>query len=1117
MITGAPGIRSLILEQFEPEHARGLADFSNHLASLDVDIVMFMARKSYCLFDLLRSLGLRTTQKPIVTDRMLDQDLDRLRGKTVALVDDTVILGTTLARAKAKLEDAGARVQVHALAVNRETIGASIREYLDFAYVGMELSYEALATLCTNEVIALGTFPRPYLVDFPLSQQVKLDSEGVGALLSGITWQAHNLSTDVQSESRAWIYTFLPLESERERLTTMLGIDVARCVDISKVRCFGRLVGSVLRVTFVPLVTLRPLSTSGASGLAEHLVRLLGCQDSAAVQALLSSTRSSHARFRLSQYILSLVVGAAFFQHLGSVGVSSSGTVFIDQEAHIHFGPWSRQALIELSEAAAELVVASRPSGIATSRPLFSPVALPERAATWMEAFLSDTDAPNSRLRLSVDRSVDRTEIVEIDMAEAFLAMFERYELPARAEAKEHGLAGLMELRADQVDYRDRLENGIAWRPLAAHLAKIYRIAASGVVRNTLSLSLDRLNDLGVAVPIVKCQDGVVYRAYRHGEDVTWHDAECDLAYEMTLGLLEATGWESVPSLLLEKSLVTLLLVGTGERFLKGRPDATSAPPAAKVTYGLHGAVVSVQTRTLGAGRNSEWLRGYLVDRGVLRIDKTKRYSLGERLRATQSSRTALDRAYSVGALIGRAVANPSGGRLLTDADLVALTTCRTSHTTLQAIDAELSILHDWWSRRSRTLVHASLRERSSAAGALKLLRASPAKTALNSASAKAEYWATKRWRIVVDEVAQRLGHDNPRDARDWRSFWGADLESVASGVEERVLGTLLNEFTLVWTWLSDIAQLEASLSAIADEESVFRVRLGKIVAALDAQSRKLEQAGASEPPSLGGRRTRLARWAERTPSSPDAIGVVSGIVGNFENRLDELERVLSSTGRLLGEYGRLVSTQKYYHVVWYDIIDSTGGVWSVNNGESSDYRSEVAGFRSAVTETLKSIRIRCRKDGGDMHVWEGDPYSRNDSKNIAFTGDHSESWALTTLRELANLRGAHPHVNFRSIIVHAHFAGSDLVCIVQDGIMEGIVFMEHLSRAQMAFRRLAQDFSVGVSPVLLLGDAMATSTSVRSLRLSKTSEEYIETSTGSRSVTSKGIMGVLPSPNYSY
>lgn len=137
--------------------------------------------------------------------------------------------------------------------------------------------------------------------------------------------------------------------------------------------------------------------------------------------------------------------------------------------------------------------------------------------------------------------------------------------------------------------------------------------------------------------------------------------------------------------------------------------------------------------------------------------------------------------------------------------------------------------------------------------------------------------------------------------------------------------------------------------------------------------------------------------------------------------------------------------------------------------------------------------------------------------KNIAFTGDHSESWALTTLRELANLRGAHPHVNFRSIIVHAHFAGSDLVCIVQDGIMEGIVFMEHLSRAQMAFRRLAQDFSVGVSPVLLLGDAMATSTSVRSLRLSKTSEEYIETSTGSRSVTSKGIMGVLPSPNYSY
>lgn len=39
------GIGEQILDQFEPEHATALVEFSKHLTQIDVDAAMFMARK----------------------------------------------------------------------------------------------------------------------------------------------------------------------------------------------------------------------------------------------------------------------------------------------------------------------------------------------------------------------------------------------------------------------------------------------------------------------------------------------------------------------------------------------------------------------------------------------------------------------------------------------------------------------------------------------------------------------------------------------------------------------------------------------------------------------------------------------------------------------------------------------------------------------------------------------------------------------------------------------------------------------------------------------------------------------------------------------------------------
>lgn len=1111
------GLRSRVLDQFEPEHATAIIEFSKHVSNLDADVIMFMARKSYCMYDLLSSLGFRPTQKIVLTDRILDQDLEALRGLRVALIDDTVILGTTLARAKAKLQAAGCEVEVHALCVNRETANRELSDFLDFSHIELEASDASTRILCANEVIAMGMMPRPYLVDFPISQQVKLDAEAQSVLASGISWQAHNLSTDLQAESNALIYTLLPLETERRILEVLLGSDIARCVDLAKVRLFGRRFADIIRATFVPIVTLRPLAAEDVDRLLDALIERFHCEHDNAILTLIEDARSPTARYRLAQYILSRAVGATFFRYLRRSGVIAPSTLFADAESHLHFGPWNRQALMNIGQAV-EFGVSGETS---TEPPLalnehLGPAALPQRAATWMQTFLADGDMGEARLQISNSRPAAHTGIVEVDMAEMFLAMFERYELPARQEVQDRGVAAVQGYDAPTV-FLDRLENGLAWREIVNHLCAAYHIPPSGAVRNLLSLSLDRLNDLGVAVPVVRCEEGIVYRAYRHGEDVSWHDAECDLAHEMCKGLIAQTQWQGIPSLVLEKSLVTLLRVGLAEKFLKGRPSATAAPPAAEVGYGLHGAVVRMRTRTAGTGRDSEWLRSYLVDRGVLTRDDRKRYALGEPTNATQTSRGALDRAFSIGALIGAAVARDPVTRGATDDDLVALTTCRTALSTLQAVDAELLIVRDWWGRRGRSLRVAELRTTTSAAGALSLLSHSLARTALRSAITKAQYWHEQRWRVVVDEVAERLAEVSIRDARDWQSLWRPDGESAAVAMEDRVAGSLTHELSLVWEWALDTAILEASLGVLAEETARAKTRLQNVVARAEHQAVTLRAAGVAAPRSFDPTVTQLRAWAKEPPSSEDAARTVRDTASGIETKLDVLDRAIGSTALLLAQYGRMLAVHRYDHVLWYDIVDSTGEQHLREFGDATAYRDEVSAFRQAVTDALEGLRIRCRKDRGDMVVWEGDIGSRNDSKNIAFTGIHSESWAIACLREIADQRLRHPHIRFRSILVDARFAGGELNRIMEDVTMEGDSFMEHLSRAQYALRELASDVESRFCPVLLLGDSVAKRENALALRLSNLSDESIHTQNGSHAVVSRSLMGMLPLPPYTF
>jgi hypothetical protein len=134
-----------------------------------------------------------------------------------------------------------------------------------------------------------------------------------------------------------------------------------------------------------------------------------------------------------------------------------------------------------------------------------------------------------------------------------------------------------------------------------------------------LSLALDHLIDMGIAVPMLCHRDGLLFRAYRHGEDVLFGDQELALAHDALSGFLEGSEKDSIPMLVLEKVISSLIRVGSARDFLKVLFGETGRDGVARIGFHLHGAIpIMPSTNTLFADDRQSWLSAYMVDRGVI-------------------------------------------------------------------------------------------------------------------------------------------------------------------------------------------------------------------------------------------------------------------------------------------------------------------------------------------------------------------------------------------------------------------------------------------------------------------------------------------------------------------
>jgi hypothetical protein len=236
-------------------------------------------------------------------------------------------------------------------------------------------------------------------------------------------------------------------------------------------------------------------------------------------------------------------------------------------------------------------------------------VALPDNVVMLAEEFFNEI---NSEMDSETDLFTKFTEV--------FIKFFDKRELAFRDEAKRLG-AAILSAPPEIAPNKDRLKKGL---PFEIILEKLKDNDRCQNLPTALSIILDICNDLGVAVPITCMEENILFRAYRHGEDVKITDSELSLIYHLISGFLQSSGKKYITQLVLQKLIVLFIKYGIKEKILlpirshnvydnfnKISVDYERKGPVSKYYF------LDAQTGSI----KKEWFTTYLLKRNILQKD----------------------------------------------------------------------------------------------------------------------------------------------------------------------------------------------------------------------------------------------------------------------------------------------------------------------------------------------------------------------------------------------------------------------------------------------------------------------------------------------------------------
>ncbi len=767
------------LSIFEADNRKYVIEYSKYLSSLDVDVIILMARKAACVFRCFESLGMTKRTTLVTTERILAFNVEWLSGKKIALVDDALISGTSLFRTRGQLISAGADVTVHTLFINKKW-HASKLIVPDHNFIS--LNDNSASQLSSSLVDAMSIVPRPYSIDYPLFEPITIKSCDINVLCSVPGWNCFDVATSLQKNHSVFSYTVQPNVVRLRELDSSFGWNISNRA-MCKIRIYGKIIGAEARFSILPIVALGPIKRKELIELFESAVN----ENSGSKKILIDGCVSGSAKFQFIQFLMAYRLAEIWSKKIKNILPYSFSTPSLDvDEVGLLFPPHITSSVI---------------SCCSCNKILFQ-----------------NADSNTIHFEEPHCETFDIKSVFEVQeiLAEKFKELYFNKELPARVIVKKLGAKAFE--NNDWKDLVNRLRNGFTVPDLISCIPNDSESDRMLLVSNFLDLSIDR----GALVPISSKlksienrNSDIYYRAYRHGEEIIVTLREEKLLLAMLGEFLSTSRRDIIPLTWMEKLLVLFIRCGVTAGFLNPYYGELRDPrekwelgPVIGVTNYLHGAITQKNINRLYEFDPSLSFCNMLCRKKRLKKDVVKVMSAAGNPRFL-AGYTILDnpevpikaKEESMAKRIGRRLGEISykGKQNGTYAPLninklTLIATCLTTEDSLLALAAEINIFAKFW--RAHVDEFNSVEQRKAALELGKELRnknTPPGKAwvAINNGRWKFKSSLKHLGEKFVKEIGEYFKSIDVDKCENWYDFW-PDLDKNDESDDSRIVSRYL-------------------------------------------------------------------------------------------------------------------------------------------------------------------------------------------------------------------------------------------------------------------------------------------------------------------------------------
>lgn len=1060
-----------ILAQFEPDIAIKLLEFSETISRQDSDVFVFMSRKFCCLYDLLISIGAPPVQKPIVSDKILDLETDFFKGKVVTIVDDIVICGTTIWKAKQKLLTyyLAKEVRTSVFCVNEKYW---VKECVEPEYKAAILSEDRSLTFCSSIVNSLSIAPRPYAVEFPYFTGIEIKTHFWHQILSSNDWNVYDITNKLQADNDVSALTFFPSVTILDEMKKTFGECAVGLIDIAKIRVYTKKLTWGIKMSILPIITFKALSKENIQDLFTSLISILKETDfeDTFTEKFKLEFLNPVSQLRFIQYAAALVLSSKFKFNLQRTLDKQVNFELRELDIELLFGKWNLPAIKTLAKIHLE-----------KEEQLFLNVLGIKPATLNLENTELNTLMENSGEEyipqtLDEDDEFPKDDPRNIfsDFSNIFLSLYHKKEIPSREQVKEAAKKGEWEI----IQRIDRLETGITWIGILEFLKNIFHYDLTSEVKNVLSLVLDYSVDKGICVPVTRYnpETNIIFRAYRHGEDVKFAEEEtelCGFAIENAQNIIQKS---QLPKLFLEKLLVLFIRIGASKNILQIQYGTTGQEGIAKIGFYLQGAVVKLKKRNSYNAESNIWLSKHLLEKEVIRKTEKGMYAFNKHYPAIQissSSRTESQKfGYILGLLYKGVTLNQKHLRL-NDDDLVFLSTCFRPRDISAALLVELDLyIIDLFPIIKKIYTDIE-QNRFKKSETLTEIIKNRGYFALHSLHKKTVGWTENGAKKAIDKGNDILQSLNQFTTKlDWESYW-ASLEILKREDEE----TVFNDFISKMSAIGHRLLLNVNLLEIVLTYSKGHFSNNELKLSVDKLNDFFERSiKISQDLFLEVEFQLIENFKKQVAVNFidfDEQRTLNYVNRRFTDLNYELSKLMPEVGSLLEEFEQRGDGTIYYdYVLYYDIVDSTATKKMKTEKDIESYRVNVRRVKSAINDFVNHMQKKAKEDRDEIYCWNGDKDSTNDAKYVFFSSA-KEGFSLRRIKEFSDRLYAlsNSQIAFRVIVSPASAFYSKVFKRFQRTEVEGEIFWEHLSRVHKRFKELEGKFESYRNLVLVIGN----------------------------------------------